>query len=100
MNKCSQQYDVIVVGAGFSGIGAAIKLQEAGIENFLVLEKAKEIGGVWRDNTYPGCACDIPSSLYSYSFAPNPKWSRVFAEQKEIKNYLFDVANSTTFKIP
>ncbi|OUR86872.1 cyclohexanone monooxygenase [Gammaproteobacteria bacterium 42_54_T18] len=93
MNKCSQQYDVIVVGAGFSGIGAAIKLQEAGIKNFQVLEKANEIGGVWRDNTYPGCACDIPSSLYSYSFAPNPKWSRVFAEQKEIKNYLFDVAD-------
>ena len=93
MQKNSQQYDVIVVGAGFSGIGAAIKLQEAGINNFLILEKASEIGGVWRDNTYPGCACDVPSTLYSYSFAPNPKWSRVFAEQKEIKSYLFDIAD-------
>lgn len=78
--------DVVVVGAGFAGIGAAIKLREAGFE-FLVLEKASELGGVWRDNRYPGCACDVPSSFYSYSFAPNPDWTHFFAHQDEIRNY-------------
>ena len=77
---------VIVVGAGFAGVGAAIALHKAGID-FLMLEKASEPGGVWRDNTYPDCACDIPSSFYSYSFAPNPRWSRMFARQEEIKDY-------------
>ncbi len=84
----SNHFDVIVLGAGFSGIGAAIKLLENGISNFVVLEKAGEIGGVWRENTYPGCACDIPASLYSYSFAANPHWSKLFAGQAEIKDYL------------
>jgi cation diffusion facilitator CzcD-associated flavoprotein CzcO len=82
---------VIVVGAGFAGIGAAIKLREAGCD-FLVLEKAAEIGGVWRDNTYPDCGCDVPSAFYSYSFAPNPRWSRLFAKQSEIKAYTRDTA--------
>lgn len=85
-------HEVIVVGGGFAGIGAAIKLCEAGITDFVLLEKAAEIGGVWRENTYPGCACDVPSSLYSYSFAPNPGWSRVFAGQAEIKDYLQSTA--------
>ncbi len=84
-------YKVIIVGGGFAGLGAAIKLKEAGIEDFILLEKAAEMGGVWRENTYPGCACDVPSALYSYSFAQNPSWSRVFAPQAEIKQYLFDV---------
>lgn len=75
-----------MVGAGFAGIGAAIKLRQAGID-CLVLEKSGEIGGVWRDNTYPDCGCDVPSPLYSYSFAPNPHWGRLFAKQGEIKNY-------------
>ena len=79
-------YPVIVVGAGFAGIGAAIQLRQAGID-FLLLEKGSEIGGVWRDNNYPGCGCDVPSALYSYSFAPNPRWSRFFAQQGEIKDY-------------
>ena len=83
--------EVIVVGAGFAGIGAAIKLLEAGCD-FLVLEKAAEIGGVWRDNTYPDCGCDVPSAFYSYSFAPNPRWSRLFAKQSEIKAYTRDTA--------
>ncbi len=88
-----QVLDVIVLGGGFAGIGAAIKLKEAGFSNFLLLEKASELGGVWRENTYPGCACDVPSALYSYSFAPNPAWSRMFAGQAEIKRYLHDVAD-------
>ena len=75
-----------MVGAGFAGIGTAIQLRQAGID-FLVLEKGREIGGVWRDNSYPGCGCDVPSALYSYSFAPNPRWSRFFAPQGEIKDY-------------
>jgi len=82
----SRTHTVIVVGAGFAGVGAAIALRKAGID-FLMLEKASEPGGVWRDNTYPDCACDIPSSFYSYSFAPNPRWSRMFARQQEIKDY-------------
>jgi cation diffusion facilitator CzcD-associated flavoprotein CzcO len=82
----SRVHTVIVVGAGFAGVGAAIALRKAGID-FLLLEKASEPGGVWRDNTYPDCACDIPSSFYSYSFAPNPRWSRMFARQEEIKGY-------------
>lgn len=82
---------VIVVGAGFAGIGAAIRLRQAGVE-CVVLEKSHEIGGVWRDNCYPDCGCDVPSALYSYSFAPNPHWSRLFAKQDEIKNYTRDTA--------
>ncbi|NUL03038.1 NAD(P)/FAD-dependent oxidoreductase [Streptomyces lunaelactis] len=79
---------VIVVGAGFSGIGAAIRLRQEGFGDLLVLEKAPQLGGTWRENTYPGCACDVPSSLYSYSFSPNPGWSRLFAGQREIHEYL------------
>lgn len=92
MNTAHTMLDTIILGGGFAGLGAAIKLREAGIENFLLLEKANELGGVWRENTYPGCACDVPSALYSYSFAPNPAWSRVFAGQVEIKRYLQDTA--------
>ena len=83
---------VIVIGGGFAGLGAAIKLKESGIHDFILLEKADELGGVWRENTYPGCACDVPSALYSYSFEPNPTWSRVFAGQVEIKQYLQNTA--------
>ncbi|MEU5425009.1 NAD(P)/FAD-dependent oxidoreductase [Streptomyces olivoreticuli] len=79
---------VVVVGAGFSGIGAAIRLRMGGFRDLLVLEKAPQLGGTWRDNTYPGCACDVPSSLYSYSFTPSPGWSRTFAGQREIHDYL------------
>jgi len=79
---------VAIVGSGFSGIGLAIRLRMAGITDITIFEKADSIGGVWRDNTYPGAACDAPSHLYSYSFAPNPGWSRRFAEQPEILAYL------------
>jgi cation diffusion facilitator CzcD-associated flavoprotein CzcO len=83
---------IAVIGSGFSGIGAAINLKRRGIEDFVVLERADSLGGTWRDNTYPGCACDVPSHLYSFSFAPNPDWSHVFSRQPEIRAYLKDVA--------
>ena len=79
---------VAILGSGFGGIGAAIRLLEAGITDFAVLERAEEIGGTWRDNTYPGCACDVESHLYSFSFAPNPAWSRSYSPQAEIQAYL------------
>ncbi|HET9876034.1 MAG TPA: NAD(P)/FAD-dependent oxidoreductase, partial [Mycobacterium sp.] len=77
----------LVIGTGFSGLGMAIALQRHGID-FLILEKADEIGGTWRDNTYPGCACDIPSHLYSFSFEPKPDWEYLFSYQTEIFDYL------------
>lgn len=80
--------DVAIIGAGFAGIGAAIALERAGRGDFVVLERAHAIGGTWRDNVYPGVACDIPSHLYSYSFMPNPEWTRVFAPGAEIREYL------------
>jgi cation diffusion facilitator CzcD-associated flavoprotein CzcO len=83
---------VAVVGSGFSGIGTAIALRRAGIEDFVVLERAGSLGGTWRDNTYPGAACDVPSHLYSFSFAPKPDWSHVYARQPEIRAYLEQVA--------
>jgi cation diffusion facilitator CzcD-associated flavoprotein CzcO len=79
---------VAIVGAGFGGLGMAIRLKQAGIHDFAVLERADAVGGTWRDNTYPGCACDVPSHLYSFSFAPNPGWSRTFSRQPEIWDYL------------
>jgi cation diffusion facilitator CzcD-associated flavoprotein CzcO len=79
---------LVIVGSGFAGICMAIKLKEAGYHDFVVLEKAAELGGTWRDNTYPGCACDVPSPMYSYSFELNPDWSRMFAPQQEIQDYL------------
>jgi cation diffusion facilitator CzcD-associated flavoprotein CzcO len=79
---------ILIVGAGFAGIGMAIRLKQAGIDDFTILERADRLGGTWRDNTYPGIACDIPSHLYSYSFEPNPHWSRFFAPQDEILAYL------------
>lgn len=85
-------YDTIVVGAGISGIAAAIKLKKADYDNYLVIEKADRVGGTWRDNTYPGCGCDVPSALYSFSFAPSSQWSHLFAKQPEILNYLEEVA--------
>jgi cation diffusion facilitator CzcD-associated flavoprotein CzcO len=81
---------VAIVGTGFSGLGLAIRLKQRGMENFVILERANDIGGTWRDNTYPGCACDVPSHLYSFSFAPNPNWSRHFSPQREIWAYLRD----------
>jgi cation diffusion facilitator CzcD-associated flavoprotein CzcO len=79
---------VAIVGTGFSGLGMAIQLKQHGYDDFIILEQASEVGGTWRDNTYPGCACDIPSHLYSFSFALNPEWSRKYSPQEEIWAYL------------
>jgi cyclohexanone monooxygenase len=83
---------VLIIGSGFAGLGAAIRLRQAGREDFLVIERGSEVGGTWRDNTYPGAACDVPSHLYSYSFELNPGWSRSFSPQREIQDYLRAVA--------
>jgi cation diffusion facilitator CzcD-associated flavoprotein CzcO len=80
--------DVLIIGAGFSGLCMAIKLREAGMNSFLILEKSDDIGGTWYDNRYPGCACDIPSHLYSFSFEPSPDWTRMYPGQQEIQDYL------------
>jgi len=80
--------DIVVIGTGFAGIGMAIALKKAGIEDFVVLERARDLGGTWRDNDYPGCACDIPSMLYSFSFERNDRWSRIYPPQGEIWEYL------------
>ncbi|MGN6666861.1 MAG: flavin-containing monooxygenase [Trinickia sp.] len=79
---------VAIIGSGFAGIGMAIRLKQMGVASLTVYEAAPSIGGTWRDNAYPGAACDIPSHLYSFSFAPNPAWSRTFASQREILAYL------------
>lgn len=81
-------HSVAVIGAGFAGIGAAIRLRDKGIDDFVVLERDTRVGGTWRDNTYPGAACDIPSRLYSYSFAPNPDWSHTYSGSAEILDYI------------
>jgi cation diffusion facilitator CzcD-associated flavoprotein CzcO len=84
--------DIAVVGSGFSGLAMAVRLRQAGISDFVLLERAGDVGGTWRDNSYPGCACDVPSHLYSFSFAPNPDWSSTFSPQPEIWDYLRRVA--------
>jgi cation diffusion facilitator CzcD-associated flavoprotein CzcO len=83
---------VAVVGAGFGGVGAAAMLRRAGYRDVTVFERSERVGGVWHANTYPGAACDIPSHLYEFSFAPNPRWSRRYSPQAEIQAYLEDVA--------
>ncbi len=80
--------EAIIIGAGFGGLGMGIALRKAGVSRFVILEKGQDVGGVWRDNVYPGAACDVPSHLYSFSFEPNPRWSRTFAPQAEIHTYL------------
>lgn len=84
---------VAVVGSGFGGLGAAVRLRREGVTDFVVLERADSVGGTWRDNSYPGCACDVPSHLYSFSFAPNPDWPRTFSGQEHIRAYLEHVAD-------
>jgi cation diffusion facilitator CzcD-associated flavoprotein CzcO len=84
----TQTPQVVIIGTGFGGIGMAIELKRAGVESFTILEKADEVGGVWRENTYPGAACDIPSPYYSFSYEPNPTWPSRFSRQPDIQDYL------------
>jgi cation diffusion facilitator CzcD-associated flavoprotein CzcO len=84
----STQYNQLIIGAGFAGICTAIQLKKEGFNNFIILERGSHLGGTWRDNNYPGAACDVESHLYSFSFEQNPNWSRVFGPQQEILNYM------------
>jgi cation diffusion facilitator CzcD-associated flavoprotein CzcO len=86
-------FPIAIIGAGFAGIGMAIKLKQAGIDSFVMFERAGEIGGTWRDNTYPGAACDVPSHAYSLSFEPNPDWSRAYSPSEEIQAYLLRIVD-------
>lgn len=88
MTESREHAKVIIVGGGFSGIGMATRLKEVGVEDLIVLERASDVGGTWQANTYPGCTCDVPSHLYSFSFAPNPDWSSTYSPQPEIREYL------------
>ncbi|GAB2627458.1 NAD(P)/FAD-dependent oxidoreductase [Prescottella soli] len=88
----STRTDVLILGAGFSGLAAAAMISRAGGFEYLILEQADDVGGTWRENTYPGCACDIPSPLYSFSFRQNPDWRHLFAPQNEILDYLRDTS--------
>lgn len=89
--RLAPDVSVAILGAGFGGLCMAIKLREAGLDDFVILEKSSSAGGTWRDNTYPGCACDIPSHLYSYSFAQSAGWTRRYAPQSEILAYIHEV---------
>lgn len=88
----NQHHRVAIIGAGFGGLATAIRLKQSGSDDFVILERESGIGGTWHANTYPGAQCDIPSALYSFSFAPNPQWSRLYPLQVEIKDYLQDCA--------
>ena len=96
--------EIVIIGSGFAGLGMAIQLKKAGFHDFVVLEKNDDLGGTWRDNQYPGCACDVPSPMYSFSFELNPDWSRMFAPQQEIWDYLrrtvakYDVAGYVRYR--
>jgi cation diffusion facilitator CzcD-associated flavoprotein CzcO len=81
-------FQVGIVGAGLAGIIAALRLQQSKRDSFVIFERAAAVGGTWRDNVYPGCACDVPSNLYSISFEPNPNWKRMYSSQSEILQYL------------
>jgi cation diffusion facilitator CzcD-associated flavoprotein CzcO len=105
MTVSTHIYDTLIVGAGFTGIGAAIKLSEAGVDDFVILERSERVGGTWRDNTYPGAACDVPSLLYSYSFVKISSWSRAYSPADEICRHIedmteeFDIARRIRFGV-
>src|SRR3954451_25176054 len=95
MRKHPKTFDPLftnMIAAGEAGLGMAIRLRPAGVEYFVVLERAADVGGTWWANTYPGCQCDIPSHLYSFSFAPNPDWTRTYPKQPELRDYLRSTA--------
>ncbi|GHD21135.1 flavin-containing monooxygenase [Nocardiopsis kunsanensis] len=98
MTETPPHHRVAVIGSGFAGIGMAVRLKQAGLDDFVILERANQLGGTWRDNDYPGAACDVPSHLYSWSFALNPTWSRTFSRQPEIWDYMKRVAGE--YEIP
>lgn len=89
----NSEFPIAILGAGFSGVGMGIKLKQAGIHSFTIFERAGEVGGTWRDNTYPGAGCDVHSHLYCYSFAQNPDWSRAFSGWREIQDYIVDITD-------
>jgi cation diffusion facilitator CzcD-associated flavoprotein CzcO len=89
----SEQFDAVIVGAGFGGIGAAIQLKRMGYEKFVILDREDDLGGTWHVNRYPGLAVDVPTTTYSYFFEPNPNWSCLFTPGPEIKQYADDVAD-------
>src|SRR4051794_35965381 len=93
-----RHFHTLIIGSGFAGLGAAIRLMKEGRDDFLVVERGPEVGGTWRDNTYPGAACDVPSHLYSYSFELNPHWTRSFSPQSEIQDYLRRTADKYRVK--
>ena len=85
---------IAILGAGFGGLGMAIRLKQEGVDDFVVFERDSDVGGTWWANSYPGCQCDIPSHLYSYSFAPNPEWTRTYPLQEELRRYARDCADA------
>ncbi len=85
--------DVLIIGAGLGGLAAAIRLRSSGVQSLQILERAQEVGGTWRDNVYPGCACDVPSHMYSFSFEPNTAWTRPYPQQAEIQDYILRVTD-------
>ncbi len=89
----AERVRIVIIGAGFAGLGMAVRLKQTGIHDFVVLERAEDVGGTWRDNSYPGCAVDVQSHLYSFSFAPNPSWTQVYAPQSEIWAYIKGVCD-------
>ncbi|MFV5501242.1 flavin-containing monooxygenase [Acinetobacter sp. 226] len=98
MQAQGQRSKILIVGSGFGGLGMAIRLKQQGIHDFKIIERAAEVGGTWRDNTYPGVACDVPSHLYSFSFIKNPDWSRVFPHGAEIQRYLIQCCDQENIR--
>ena len=94
----SQKTRVAIIGAGFGGIAMAIRLLQAGIQDFIILEKANDVGGTWRENQYPGAACDVQSHMYSLSFAAKTNWSKRYAEAPEIFDYIQDLIEQFNLK--
>lgn len=91
-------YEVVIIGTGFAGIGMAVKLQQAGIHSFKLIERADQVGGTWRDNTYPGCECDVQSHLYSLSFEPKHDWSKKYSTWNEIRDYIIEITNKHSLR--
>ncbi len=92
-NNSEKVYDVIILGAGISGLGMAHNLLKENKSSFVILERNEGVGGTWRENTYPGLCCDVPSHFYSFSFAMNPDWSKTYPEQYEILDYLENITD-------